>query len=74
MWTPLAMTILAGLSTGVGGLIPLLVPPSDRLMAGSMGFAGGVMLTVSLADLLPGELAVTGKACRPGLWGGRLSL
>lgn len=65
MWTPLAMTILAGLSTGVGGLIPLLVPPSDRLMAGSMGFAGGVMLTVSLADLLPGALAIYRQSLPP---------
>ncbi len=57
MWMPLAMALLAGLSTGAGGLIPLFLPASDRLMAASMGFAGGVMLTVSLADLLPGALA-----------------
>lgn len=57
MWTPLLMTLLAGLSTGLGGLVPLLLPAADQLLAGAMGFAGGVMLTVSLGDLLPEALA-----------------
>ena len=65
MWMPLAMTLLAGLSTGLGGLIPLFLPASDRLMAASMGFAGGVMLTVSLADLLPGALGWYRQALPP---------
>lgn len=47
-------TTLAGLSTGLGGLVVLLCRrPAARMMAFSMGFAGGVMITVSLADMLP---------------------
>lgn len=56
MWSALLVTTLAGLSTGVGGLITLFRKPTDRLMALSMGFAGGVMLTVSLMDMLPGAV------------------
>ncbi len=50
----LTLTTLAGLSTGLGGLAVLLVRrPKARTMAFSLGFAGGVMLTVSLSDMLP---------------------
>lgn len=50
----LCITLLAGLSTGVGGLIVLVSRrPSAGMMAFSMGFAGGVMTAVSLADMLP---------------------
>ena len=56
MPTALLFTVLAGLSTGLGGLIAALFPPSPRLLAASAGFAEGVMLTVSLADLTPEAL------------------
>lgn len=50
----LTLTTLAGLSTGLGGLVVLLVRrPKARTMAFSLGFAGGVMITVSLSDMLP---------------------
>lgn len=53
----LCMTILAGLSTGLGGLTVLWFVPTGRMLARSLGFAAGVMLSVSLGDLLPGSLA-----------------
>lgn len=56
LWAALAMTILAGLSTGLGGLLVLWAAPSQRLLGRALGFAAGVMLAVSLADLLPGSL------------------
>ncbi|MEG0178240.1 MAG: zinc transporter ZupT [Oscillospiraceae bacterium] len=50
----LLLTTLAGLSTGLGGLIVMLCKkPSERMMSLSLGFAAGVMLTVSLSDMLP---------------------
>ena len=50
----LTLTTLAGLSTGLGGLVVFLVRrPRQRTMAFSLGFAGGVMITVSLSDMLP---------------------
>lgn len=54
------MTTIAGLSTGLGGLIAALFRPTPRLMAFCGGFAGAVMLTVSLADLAPALLDFTG--------------
>ena len=54
MLTALLMTTAAGLSTGLGGLAALFSRrPTDRLLSFSQGFAGGVMLTVSLSDMLP---------------------
>ena len=51
--SPLILTALAGLSTGLGGVLAVLGKPTEKLLAASAGFAGGVMLTASLADLLP---------------------
>lgn len=51
------MTVAAGLSTGLGGLVVFFCRrPTTRLLAGSMGFAAGVMLTVSLVDMLPATM------------------
>jgi len=51
---PLLMTLLAGLATGIGGLVAVLAkrvnPGLLRLM---LGFSVGVMLYVSLVELLP---------------------
>lgn len=57
--SPIVLTTLAGLSTGLGGLLAVLCPPSERLLAASAGFAGGVMLTASLA-----AWRFTGATCR----------
>ncbi len=65
LWAALLITTLAGLSTGLGGLLCLLRRPTDRAMAVSMGFAGGVMLTVSLMDMLPGALSWYRRALPP---------
>lgn len=55
--SPFLMTFLAGLSTGLGGILAAWMRPTPRLLAAAMGFAGGIMLTVSLADLAPQALA-----------------
>lgn len=56
MASPFLLTTLAGLSTSLGGLIAAAFRPSQRLLAACAGFAGGVMLTVSLADLAPAAM------------------
>ena len=76
MLTAILMTTAAGLSTGLGGLAALLSRrPTNRLLCFSQGFAGGVMLTVSLSDMLPhaveGYRAVMG---RPRAAGAAVSL
>ena len=53
----LTLTVLAGLSTGIGGLAAALFRPGRRSMALCSGFAAGVMLAMSLLDLLPHALA-----------------
>ena len=54
--SPIVLTTIAGLSTGLGGALAVLCTPTERLLAASAGFAGGVMLTASLTDLLPEAL------------------
>ena len=68
--SPIVLTTVAGLSTGLGGLLAVLCPPSERLLAASAGFAGGVMLTASLADLMPEALAFYGGYLPPLACGG----
>ena len=65
LWAALCMTTLAGLSTGLGGLLVLWFRPSGRLLGRSLGFAAGVMLAVSLSDLVPGGLETLEQALPP---------
>ncbi len=49
---PFFLSLLAGLATGVGGLIVLFIRRiSDRIVSLSMGFASGVMLMVAFNNL-----------------------
>lgn len=61
----LLVSLLAGLFTAVGGAFALLVPPGPGAVSAGMGFAGGVMVTVSLADMLPEAFAVYGRTAGP---------
>lgn len=63
--TPFTLTFLAGLSTALGGVIAVLFKPTARLLAACAGFAAGVMLTVSLADLAPLALEFYGQYFTP---------
>lgn len=48
------LTILAGLSTGIGSLIAFFIrDKSIKLLSFSMGLAGGVMLYLSFMEMLP---------------------
>lgn len=49
-----ALSLFAGLSTGFGALIPLLAKTSSKsILSLGMGFSSGVMVYVSLVELLP---------------------
>lgn len=49
-----SLSLLAGLATGVGGVIGVWGGSmSRRFLAGSLGFAAGVMVSVSVLELLP---------------------
>jgi ZIP family zinc transporter len=48
----LILTFLAGLATGVGGLIAYFIPrPDMRYLSVSLGFATGVMIFIAFVDL-----------------------
>ena len=50
----MALSLAAGLATGIGGLVVcFLKVPTRRLLSIGLGFSGGVMVAVSLMDLLP---------------------
>ncbi len=52
----MAATTLAGLATALGGVLGALRRPGRQGMAFAMGVGAGVMLAVSLMDMLPGAL------------------
>ncbi|MDY5786216.1 zinc transporter ZupT [Corynebacterium sp.] len=56
------MTLLAGISTGLGGLIVAVRSrPSDRFLAGALGFSTGVMVYISLVEILPKGIDQVGQ-------------
>jgi ZIP family zinc transporter len=64
--TAIVLTLVAGLSTTIGSAVALVLrAPGKRLMAGTFGFAAGVMVLVSFAELLPRAMEGLGS----DLWG-----
>ena len=65
------LSLFAGLSTGLGGLLVALKrSPSDRFLAATLGFSAGVMVYISLVELLPeGVDTLAGEGARSELWG-----
>lgn len=63
MSVPLLLTLLAGSSTFVGAFLGILTKkPSNRLLAFSLGFAAGIMLLISLMEMLPAALSADGMS------------
>ena len=59
--TALALTLFAGLATGIGSLIAYFIPKPDlRYLSLSLGFAAGVMIYVGFVDLFCSSKAVLG--------------
>mgnify|MGYP001852174844 FL=1 len=63
--SPFFYTVVAGLSTGLGGVLAAAVRPSRRALDACMGFAAGVMLAISLADLAPAAIGFYGSYLTP---------
>ena len=55
---PFLLCIIAGLSTLIGGLFIYLKGNKNKLIKNSLAFASGVMLSVSLFDLIPESLTM----------------
>ncbi len=67
----LMLTLLAGLSTGIGGAITLAARRDSRgFLAASLGFSAGVMVYVSLVEMLlkARELLSAALGARGGGW------
>ena len=55
-WIVMGLTTIAGLATGIGGLLAFFSRPgkdNGRFISASLGFSGGVMVFISLAELMP---------------------
>ncbi len=54
------LSLAAGLATGIGGMIVCFFnTPTKKILSIGLGFSGGVMVAVSLMDLLPESFAAT---------------
>ncbi|MCS6993111.1 MAG: zinc transporter ZupT [Anaerolineales bacterium] len=52
-WIAFGLTLFAGLSTGLGGLMAILTrATSKKFLSAALGFSGGVMIYVSFAEIL----------------------
>ena len=68
---PFALTLVAGLSTGIGGGIALIAGHTNRtFLSVSLGFSAGVMIYVSMVELLDTAQAALGAhlGAKPGAW------
>lgn len=71
MWLAFGLTLVAGLATGLGGVISTLIRAgSHRLLCASLGFSAGVMIYVSMMELAPAAAALLSDAigARPAGW------
>ena len=67
MSVPLLLTLLAGAATFIGAFLGVLgQKPSNRVLAFSLGFAAGIMLLISLMEMLPAALAAETTQPLPG--------
>lgn len=65
MSSPLILTLLAGSATFIGAIFGVIgQKPSNRLLGFSLGFAAGIMLLISLMEMLPAALAAEGMSPR----------
>ncbi|HHX51668.1 MAG TPA: ZIP family metal transporter, partial [Clostridia bacterium] len=72
----LLSSLLAGLVTGVGALIAIVLKePSDKLISLTLGFASGIMIGISAFSLIPNSLDTgTVLICIIGFVGGGIFL
>lgn len=74
-WSPVAiafaLTLLAGLATGIGSALALLARKTNtRFLSAALGFSAGVMIYVSFVEILADARAgLAGElGARPGAW------
>jgi ZIP family zinc transporter len=71
VFVALALTVFAGLSTGIGSAIAYLIrKPKITYLSFSLGFSAGVMIYVSFLELLPNSSEGIGQAAGIGAFFG----
>jgi len=60
IWNVLGLSMIAGLGTGLGGIIAVLRQPGRRTFGLLMGITAGVMITLSFVDLVNHALELAG--------------
>jgi ZIP family zinc transporter len=64
---PLLLTVLAGLSTGIGSALAYFIrKPKMVYLSVSLGFSAGVMIYISFMELLPKSIERVGEALSVG--------
>ena len=58
--TIVLLSVLAGLGTGLGGLVVLVRKPGEKLFVFLIGLAAGLMIMISLMELLFDSLRISG--------------
>jgi ZIP family zinc transporter len=73
--TAIILSLLAGLATGLGGLIVLVKSPSKKMMSFLMGLAAGIMIILSFLELMVEALNLAGLfLAATGFLAGSISL
>ncbi len=63
MSVPIILTLLAGGATFIGAILGVIgQKPSNRVLAFALGFAAGIMLLISLMEMLPAALNTEGMS------------
>ena len=60
IWKILTLSVIAGLGTGLGGVIAVIRQPGRRMFGLLMGITAGVMITLSFVDLVDHALELAG--------------
>ncbi len=67
----LLLSLFAGLSTGIGGLLVLVLKTTNKkFLSVSLGFSAGIMIFISFVEILPDAKShlVEGMGAKPGGW------
>ena len=69
IWFAFGMSVIAGLSTGIGSLIAFLAKTTNkRFLGGSLGFSAGVMIYISMIEIFSGaqDTLIAAMGPKPG--------
>ncbi|MFH0832476.1 MAG: ZIP family metal transporter [Candidatus Aenigmatarchaeota archaeon] len=69
---PVLLSLLAGMATALGALIVFVFKPTKKFISISIGFAGGVMITIALTGLLTEAMKLSFLSAIVGFAGGSL--